>query len=215
MEPAVPCFTFPHSNPVEYFVFVKNMINNAVCVHFLQMFVSGFAFTVIEWVSATLFFFLWISITLKVIKSRFDAPFPTVLFYLISVSFIFYAFTAVGRVCLGPEAANAPRYTIYTIPVFYVMYILLEIKLKTSLWKNLIFTSLIIVLAMKEVILWQHLPEKLEEYKQLKISWKQCYIEKKSIPECNTKIGITVVLNAPFAEESLKLMEKEKIHFFK
>lgn len=132
-----------------------------------------------------------------------------------SVSFIFYAFTAVGRVCLGPDAAATPRYLIYSAPVFYVIFILLDWKIKSSLLKNIFFSSAIALLAIKEVVLCNNLPEKLEYYNQIKLTWKQCYMDTKSISECNTKSGTVVVFDALFTQKSLKIMEKKQIHFFK
>ena len=132
-----------------------------------------------------------------------------------STTVLFCIFTAVGRVCLGQEAASAPRYAIFFIPAFYSVYILLNLVIKSSLYRKVLFGGLILLLTKKEILINQNLPITLAFYKEIKITWKQCYLKKKSIEDCNESTGMVVVMEAPFTEESLKIMEESKMHFFK
>ncbi len=215
LQPAVLCFKFPHDRPWEYLTYSFHVFNNALGLYELP---TSIQIIFHQWLTPIPFILLtglWLGTLYRLVHKKMSSTADNILFYLISISLLFYALTAVGRVCLGPESARAPRYLMYAIPTFFAIYLILTKWLPSSRWKSLLMTILFLLLVSKEVRLHQYLPSRLQEYKMTKLTWKECYLQHKSIQKCNKQVGMVIVMEESFSEDFLRIMEKNKLHIFR
>jgi hypothetical protein len=106
---------------------------------------------------------------------------------LLAYSILFAVDTAIGRVCLGPGAAFAPRYTTLLIPGVTGMYFYLQTISPDRIQKAL--TSVLILLLIPGCFTDDGGAAWGADRKR---AWVECYIRTENIPECDKSAGFVI-----------------------
>ncbi len=214
--PAVDCFDLQFL-PVDRYIsfigllvqrglglqFIKNVANPNL--HFLAD-VFSYLFLVSQ-----IMLSLWMAYLFIFQKKKHSAA----LFLLSTFTLLFWVFTAIGRICLGEFAATAPRYIIYSVPGMLAIYIAISSEMVKIRFRQELISLFTIAILFGEWKSDKLVRENLNEYKNAKIVWRTCYMEKKEIQRCNEEAKVVIVHDEPFIRKMLQKMEQQKIHFFK
>lgn len=208
--PAVDCFRFPHSKPLEYFSFISLMFSNFINANYLPF---------IKYIFGSIILLLALISVIKHTQYIFNTKIKEntlniVFVILICFSLLFAINTAIGRVCLGNEAAHASRYVTYIIPAFFGLYLYLltfkNLKIKKiSLWIFILF-SLIGYFS-------SFLRPGINIHSNGKKLWKECYLSYEDIALCNkkTKFQIYPDPKTTHLQEKLIYLKNKKLNLFK
>ena len=123
---------------------------------------------------------------------------------LLGYALLFSGNTAVGRVCLGLDAAFAPRYMTLLIPAFLAAYFYLV----SHPWRGKrplvlgLFTALILPRAV-------HNPPAAKRYAEGKRNWASCYVRTEDISYCDRRGNFEIY---PYPQ---KVKLKQKLNYLK
>jgi hypothetical protein len=134
---------------------------------------------------------------------------------LTGFSLLFTINAAVGRICLGMEAAHAARYIPYLTTGFLgVYFLLLSVRRDWTRWALVgLFT---VVLAAGAVPFSQSQAHGLAAIQVRKQAWKECYLEKENVDYCNSRTGFRIYPfpAATHLQEKLEFLKSHHLNLY-
>jgi hypothetical protein len=185
-DPASDCFQSPHPRPVEYILYVTEMLSA-----FWRL--SGFrAAATIGGLALFLILVgvLCYHVTLLLRPTNERTIYSLIVTILIVFSLLFAVNAAFGRVCLGVPSATGARYMVYLIPAFLGLYFHL-----LPAWRRhrfLAIAGFVVLSAATSLPLGSSGTAALNEYRRGKEAWKQCYLVIEHIEECNRNANFAI-----------------------
>ena len=187
--PAVDCLVFPHPRPWEYAAFVALMFSGVLGPGRGQAGLFALAVGL-----ALLVLALWALVhhVRRLSRAEIGGPRASLaVTILLGYSLLFAAFTAVGRVCLGLDAAMASRYVTLLIPAVLGLYLAALTVERRALRHAILVVT---VAALVPV----HVPGRVDAARasaglsEAKRRWAACYLELRDIAACDRKGGFQI-----------------------
>jgi hypothetical protein len=210
--PAVDCFQFPDPNPYNYLVFISNLLT--LCVGFVGGYKALFAvpfgiFLFLIWLAVIFYHFF------QTIKSKSFSLKNIVPFLFLGFSIVYALNTALGRVCLGAETAQSPRYMTLLIPGWLAIYFSV-LLLKSDIWKTAILSIFIVLFVVLPIRRYDYFNQLFTGMTEQRQKWAACYLEKENIEECDKQTGSKVYPNASAThlQEKLNLLKQKRYNLF-
>lgn len=211
-SPAVDCFQFPHSKPLEYFSFIGLEFANFVG------FTSDYKSIVVLFLGLLLFVILIITVSIQlwqIWKQSKVLSKSLIILFLITFTLLFSINAAIGRVCLGVEAAHASRYMTLLIPAWLGLYFAIKDLsfIKFSLLANM---GLVLLFVLLPSLNFEKFNNSMEFYSYAKRKWASCYIENESIENCDRIAGHPIYPSpkATDLEQKLQLLKQNHFNLF-
>jgi hypothetical protein len=215
LDPGVGCFSAAPKDPVMYLWFVALMFANA----------AGLKFSILATLIGSIALFLLVmglSITVKRLFSReLDAwPRDAAIAVLLAYCAVYCLSTTYGRLCEGLAGASASRYTPYVVLGLFGLYLYALSNrgrnLRVALILILLAFAMLGVRPLKGIDAWE-----LEYLSNRKSAWRECYLARHDIYECDAltrfqidpNLGTAVKLD-PRAEQPPEAADlQEKLDF--
>jgi len=199
---AVDCFQFPAERPWEYlpfagFILARPLGMDASAGMGRLVIASGSALAVAVFVA----YAVW-----RFIRSRGESVMWGAAAGLAGFSFLFASTTAVGRVCLGFDTANASRYVPYVLPGLLGIYLVIRTSAGRSRVSRLLLPVLLLGCVMTETSRVRTSTAEAEAYFTFKSRWRNCYLTKHDISICDSVAGRAVY--PPNQAEATHLQQK-------
>ena len=207
---ATDCFQFPHARPWEYlpytgFVAARPFGFRASPAPLRLMAGSAAALVMAGFVAYA---------TVRFVRTRGHPVLWAVTWSLTGFALLFAVASAVGRVCLGFESANASRYIPYMLPAVLALY--LVVRSYATRWPAawLLVPVFVIACIAKE------LPRVSEfeggVYLKYKQRWRACYLATHDIAACDAWAGHAVYPNpeATHLQQKLDWLEARGYSLF-
>jgi len=207
----VDCFQFPDSQPWLYPAFVARMASvvlplNSVSSSF-RIIIGGSFFLV----AATVCLY---HIRRLVIQPDSARNLSLVIVVLVTFSVLFAINTAIGRLCLGLEASEAPRYIPCLLPGVFAVYLhfLAFPSITTKVLRGLLVAAL----------LWAAFPlsagdvATINRYSSGKKAWKDAFLRTENADTADRESGFRVH-PAPVQtrlQEKLEFLKKHKLNLY-
>ncbi|HVI93309.1 MAG TPA: hypothetical protein VM753_04850 [Anaeromyxobacter sp.] len=211
---AVECFRFPDPHPLRYLEFVSRYFLRPFELQALTRIaptagaVAGLALTV---ACAGLAAWGAIGTAATAGRSRLHAT----VFVLAGFSLTFAANAAVGRVCLGPEAADASRYIPYQLPWLLALYLALE-RLPARSLRVGGLAALVALAVFKETPRRQRLNHDLAAwFANGKRAWAECYRATGDVPRCQKPFPIYPEPRYTDMDAKLAFLRERRLNLFK
>ena len=199
---AVDCFQFPAARPWEYlpfagFILVRPLGMDASAGMDRLLIASGSALAMAVFVAYAVWHF---------IRSRGESVVWGAAATLAGFSFLFASTTAVGRVCLGFEMANASRYVPYVLPGLLAIYLVIRTSAERSRLSRLLLPVLLLGCVLTETSRVRTATAEAEAYFTFKSRWRNCYLANHDILICDSFAGRAVY--PPHQAEATHLQQK-------
>ena len=194
--PAAECFAFPHERPLEYVPFAGLVLARPFGLE------AGTEWTRLALGSTVLIGAAGLAAygAVRALKSEASPMVWDVTAVLVGFAVIFAITTAIGRVCLGINAASASRYIPYVVPGLTAVYLVLR-SLRPSRIGSALLCLFLAAGVVKEANVEREQAEAYSSYKRL---WRNCYLARHDIRLCDQLAGHAVY---PWPE-STRLQEK-------
>lgn len=185
--PSVDCFEFPYRKPSEYPRFMARMFATATGVGRSVRTLTG-------WVLLTGGGVILATHALRAARTKSATTLPLTITVLIGFSLLFSANAAVGRVCLGLNAATASRYVTLLLPAVLGTYFFLL----TVEWKRTRNVA-IVLLALMFIRTHVHTLAGVHWLADGKGDWAECYKRTENIEYCDSNTNFQIY---PFPERT-------------
>jgi len=206
----VDCFRFPEPKPGVYIPFaglaiVRPMRFVHLFPHVSVLGVAAFAFAVA----------LTAAGVVEVLRGP-RTPLTRTVFLFSSFTLLFVVTSAVGRACLGPIAALAPRYVPYVAPLWLAGYFLLA-RAAQALRS---FQCVAGVVVAGFVALQAFVPDDdagIRWYSEGKRRWRECFRVTGDEVRCNVETGFRVypLENVPHVAQTMQFLRDNRLSLFK
>jgi len=127
---------------------------------------------------------------------------------LLGYSLLFCLTAAFGRLCLGLGLAESSRYMTHLILAFFGLY-LGALSMRSRNWRATYVSALFAVAMLSSAGISSTDRVRMNEYAKGKRAWRECYLTRHNIEECNTKTQFQII---PWADHSFiddrRLQEK-------
>lgn len=214
--PAVDCFQFPHSKPLEYLEFAclqfgtawgsPNPVTSAHRYYTVMFFSAG----MLALLLAVFSFY-----TYRAIKATDDRS--VIISYLAMFSLLFIAFTAIGRVCLGVHGATSSRYVPYSTPSIVAIYFGVLSAVMPLKSKGVGYACIILLVFLsgaKEISSLRN-SKSIHLTREGKAKWVQYYLEERNLEESNRRANFKVYPVDQLIEHKIRFLEENKLGFFR
>jgi hypothetical protein len=194
-RPAVDCFEFPYRDLMAYPRFMAIMSASFLgpTGPMMLLTVAGIVIVIFSLVVLGIQF-----VHLATRKSLQDVQ--LVIAVLLTYGLVFSANTAIGRVCLGPQAAQASRYTTLLVPLFLGLYLFLA-SLPASALQKIMLVGFVIVLVPGAL----RLHPAARWFSDGKRAWADCYVRTEDIEYCDQATSFKIYPDPPHTELKRKL----------
>jgi hypothetical protein len=199
----VDCFALPHSHLLEYPEFMALIFSAFVVPRPLHV-TTGTVALGVAIVLAVLAILCWHLWRLVTDASAVGHLIGTV---LLSFCLLFTANAAVGRACLGMQAAFAPRYSTLMIPAFLALYF--YVLSQSWYGKRNLILALLVLLLLPACVHEQRYD--IRWYSDGKRAWADCYRRTENIKYCD-QTNYLSVYPAPHPPD---LQLKDKLDYLK
>jgi hypothetical protein len=136
-------------------------------------------------------------------------------FVLSAFSMTFGANTAMGRVCLGVEAAFAERYVPYTLPLLIAAYLFVSMWPRFQRLRRAVIIGWIVFAATKEIVLARWIVREPAQYAQIKTSFRNCYLGGATLEACSAKWPIYPSPQQMRLQEKLDYLRDHRFSLFR
>lgn len=207
---AVDCFRFPHPRPFEYVPFAGLAIVRVLRVVELTPIARALAYAGFVLAIATA------AAGLVLVLERARTPLARTVLLFSSFSLLFAANTAVGRVCLGPNAALASRYVPYAIPFWLAAWLALAHAGRSSPPARWIAALLAVAFLVGQAVLPDD-DRTIRWYSEGKKRWRACFLATGDEVRCNASAGFRVYPEerAPQVVGMLRFLRENRLNLFK
>jgi len=207
-DPAVSCFRFPDPEPWRYVKFMGVMVLKTTELTLVWARPLGFIGALLG-----LCLVLWSGCT-TVATAGQDRLASTV-FVLSAFSMTFAANTAMGRACLGVEAAGAERYVPYTLPLLVATYLFVSMWPRFQRLRRVVIMGCFVFVATKEIVLARWVIREPEHYAQIKTSFRSCYLGGATLEACSAKWPIHPDPQGIRLQEKLDYLRDHRLSLFR
>jgi hypothetical protein len=211
LHSATDCFQFPHVRPWEYvpytgFVLARPFGFEAGAGAVRLLFGTGVATAMTGFAGYAVFRF---------VRTKGNSALWGVTSAFTGFALLFASTTAVGRVCLGLYSANASRYIPYMLPGMLAMYLVLRTARPKLHAARLLLPVFFVACIAKE--LPRVATNEAVAYHRYKERWRDCYLSRHDILECDTRAGHQVypAPEATHLQEKLDWLEQRRYSFFR
>jgi len=240
--PAAACFAFPHPRPLEYAPFAAAVLARPWGISGP----TGWRLPIVTLLAAPVVaVFGWA--LLRTARRLWREPaglaerpppspesrLATAVLLLSGFSTLFAAITAVGRLCLGAEAAAATRYVPYALPGVLAVYLFLRGQGRAAGAGSegkaapgprfaqarfpLALYPLALMLVVKEGLVSARPVRETVELADDKRRWQACYLARRDLEACSAQTGFAV---HPWPKESrvaakLRFLEARRLSLFR
>jgi len=207
---ATACFQFPHARWWEYVPFTGFVLARPfgflamdTTVHLLVG--SGVAIATVGVVT----YAAW-----QLFRVRGDSAFWAVICSLTGFALLFAAGTAVGRLCLGLDSANATRYIPYVLPGILALYLVIRGAATTSPVAYALLPVFLVACIAKETD--EISRNEAVAYLKYKQRWHDCYLAMPDIDVCDDWAGHPVYPSpeATGLQQKLDWLEERRYSLF-
>jgi hypothetical protein len=179
---ATDCFHFPHERPWDYVSYTGLVLARPFGV------IAGPSTQVLVGAAIAVGMGAFVTYaTLRVLRVRGASQLWLVTCSLAGFAFLFASSTAVGRVCLGLDSANATRYIPYILPGVLALYLVLRTAADASPVAYALLPVLLVLCIAKEND--EYSRNEAVTYAGFKQRWRACYLAMHDIETCDTLAG--------------------------
>ncbi len=204
-SPAAGCFQFPYARPAAYPWFIGLMFAKFLGIKHGELFpaIVGIAITVVMiavWGRSA-----WLML-------RSVDPGKQVPVILTGYTLLYAAAAAVGRLCLGMEAAESSRNTTLLIPGFFGIYVCL-LSLHQSQKRTWLLAALLAAVLPSCV---QRNHKEIEGFSARKSAWANCYRTTENIDACDasSKLQIYPQPEAIHLRKKLDFLKQNRLNLY-
>jgi hypothetical protein len=211
-EPAVDCFSPAPKNPVMYPWFVALMFLHVSGLTILNLTLATLVGSI-----ALLLLLVGLAIAVKRLLAQSSDTWSrdAVIAVLLAYCAVYCLNTAYGRLCSGLVAAGSSRYTPYVVLGFFGLYLYAlsnhSRNLRVSLVLFLLVYALLGVLPLNRIDALN-----LEYLSNGKRSWRECYLARHDIHECDTLTQFPIYPSpeATHLQEKLDFLERNHLNLY-
>lgn len=211
-QTGVTCFSLKPSLLLKYPVFISMMFAKFIRLDLLfnsTIMVLGCS------VLVSILIAIFIFHLRKITRYKFsDAPQSLIIVILIGYSLLFAVSAAIGRACLGVDAALSSRYATLLVPAFIGLYLHIVSMYRRNYRRFFIG----LVLLTQLISLFPFVARDAQTIKFYSIdkeNWKRCYLQTKNYTFCNQETGFRVYPGDDARiESSLKFLEDNHLNLF-
>jgi hypothetical protein len=205
-NPAADCFRFPDPNPAAYPWFMAVMFARFLGIK------HGTALPGIIGLVALLVL-LSISVrNLSMLLQHMNRP-AVIVLILTGYTFIYAAAAAIGRVCMGMEAARSSRNLTLLIPGSVGIYFYLLSRSPSRLVR--ISIAVLLLASLPACIQRNH--KEIEGFSAMKMEWKNCYWTREDVAYCDAASHLQLYPepNAIHLDEKLAYLKRYHLNLYK
>ncbi len=210
LQPAVECFSPLPRSPADYLRFVALMF-----AHVASLRIPSPTLAAIVGLIVLLWILAGVLMAAKGISQSESASRDAAIEALLTYSAIFCLSTAYGRLCLGVQSASSSRYTEYVVLGYLGLYLF-----ALSISKRSLRAAAVVVLLVLSLLSARRLNRidagGLEAISNGKRAWRECYLARHNIEQCNSLTNFQVYFNAqrPGLQEKLDFLERNHLNLF-
>lgn len=204
-NPAADCYQFPYRNPAAYPWFMGLMFAKFLGIKHGATVPALLGIVALIVLVSVLARSLW-----RLLRGFNRVDRVTVI--LTGFTFIYAAAAAIGRVCLGMEAASSSRNITLLIPGFVGIYFCL--LMRPASYKRTLMMTMLLVAVLPGCIQRNH--KEIEGFSGMKRAWKDCYRANENIQYCD-QISHWPLYPHPEAiqlQEKLKLLKQNHLNLY-
>jgi hypothetical protein len=204
-NPAADCFHFPYRNPAAYPWFMAMMLARYLGIKHgmvLPSLLGLVALGVLLPVCGR---------SLRVVMQRMDRA-NVVVLILTGYSLIYATAAAIGRVCMGIEAAQSSRNLTLLIPGFVGIYFCL---LNLNPNRNVRILIAVMLLSVLPACIQRNHKE-IEGFSAMKTAWKNCYLTNGNVAYCDEASHLQLYPhpNAIHLDEKLAYLKENHLNLY-
>jgi hypothetical protein len=200
-NPAADCFQFPYPNLAAYPWFMAMMLARFVGIKHGRVLPGGIGLVALVVLIAVCVRSLWI------VLQRMDRA-AVIVLILTGYTLIYAAAAAIGRVCMGMEAAQSSRNITLLIPGFAGTYFYLLSMNRNRIAK---IPIAVLLLALLPACIQRNHKE-IEGFAAMKTAWKNCYFANENIAYCDAATHLQLYPNPDAIRLSKKLTYLKENH---
>jgi hypothetical protein len=208
---ATDCFQFPHDRPWDYVSYAGFVLARPfgfiAGVTTAQLWVAGaIAIGMAAFVAY---------VTFRMLGAKAMSKLWLVASFLGGFTLLFAATSAVGRICLGFDSANATRYIPYVMPGMLAMYLVVRTTAQASPIAHALLPVFLVACILKENDELSR--NEANDYFRYKQRWRDCYLSMHDIDACDAWSGHAVypLPNATDLQGKLDWLEERRLSFFR
>jgi len=182
-QSATNCFQFPHARPWEYVPYAGFVLARPFGLH-----AGDDALRLVQGTGAFIAMAGFVVYAaFRLIRVRGDSVFWAVVVSLSGFALLFASGTAVGRICLGFDTANASRYIPYVLPSLLALYLVIRRSATSSPVGSALLPVFLAACIAKEGDRLS--ANEAAEYLKYKQRWSECYLSTHDIVACDASAG--------------------------
>ncbi len=204
-NPAADCYHFPYRNPAAYPWFMGLMLAKFLGIKHGVLFPALVGMALVIVLAGVLVRNLWL-----VWKDGTAQYGSLVVVILTGYSLLYAAAAAIGRVCLGMEAAGSSRNLTLLIPGFLGIYFHLLMS-RSGYSRTLLLTALFVAV-LPACIQRNH--KEIENFSAMKHAWKDCYLASENVPYCDSSSHLQLYPWPPAIQDKLNYLKQNRLNLY-
>lgn len=211
-EPAVECFRFPDERPTRYLGFLGLVLARPFGVvrhHPGSLPIALGALAAVAGVG--------LAAAARTVRSRGRDDLARTVAVLAGFSLLFAINVAVGRVCLGLEAAGSSRYVMYVMPAVLAGYLAVSEMRRWPRLRTALLVGLLLLCVSKELVFQRGSAREAAWYGGGKARWRDCYLQRATIEGCDRETGFAIYPHPERTHLAAKLdyLRARRLNLFK
>jgi hypothetical protein len=204
-NPAAACYRFPYPNPAAYPWFMALMFARFLGMKHGAILRGVVGLAVLLVIVAVCVRSLW---SVRRRLHRVNA----IVLVLAGYSLIYATAAAIGRVCLGMQAAESSRNITLLIPAFLGIYFYLLNRKQSHCAR--IAIPILLVAVLPSCIQRNH--KEIEGFAAMKQSWKNCYLTHENIAYCDavSHLQLYPAPNATHLRDKLRYLKENHLNLY-
>lgn len=204
-NPAAACYQFPYHNPAAYPWFMALMLARFLGFRHGHNLPGLVGLVVLSLLIVIFGRSLW------ALSKRLDRP-AIIALILTGYTLIYASAAAIGRVCMGMEAASSSRNLTLLIPGFLGIYFYLLTTVRGP--RRSILISAFLIAVIPGCIQRNH--REIEGFSAMKRSWKSCYLASENVARCNevSHLQLYPAPEATHLREKLSFLKKNGLNLY-
>ena len=215
-EPAADCFRFPHDRPLEYVTFAAVQLGRAAYLYDASRGWAGIASGAFVCAAAVLGALVVVFATsVRRLARGDDGQRDGVLTFLSGATLAFLAATAVGRVCLGVEAATSSRYVPYAFAGLLALHV--SSGTVTNARRRRFLVAAFAILMVAKELRASGDRRAMNRYRDGKTRWVACYVRRGDVAACDreAKFALYPAPAATALDVKLEFLRVRRLSFFR